>query len=261
MSLLRRNVPKLGAKSMANPEHEARLRTNRAEWNSWREGYHHRPDLECGTFEDLDLSGYNLSHTKLRGAVFRRCKLSGAMFESADLKKTSFSEIKCTVRADFSRAVMNSTTMTICQWQNTKFDDAKLKAGAFEECKFVNDCTFPRVDLNGAHFRDCTFEKCAFNGADLTRVVFEIGPSLAAEQANRVNCCIFTDASLAAADMRGAVGYQFDHNNIQGTLIAPHALDDWSILRRTYTGTRLIFNLIFLACFFAPIVAKTLLGQ
>jgi uncharacterized protein YjbI with pentapeptide repeats len=96
---------------------------------------------------------------------------------------------------------------------------------------------------------DCSLWKCKFPNAKLIRARFNTG--------NKMHCCVLTEADFTAADLRGLVGYQFDHNNVQGTLVAPRAQDDWSMLRGSYSGARLIFNLIFLALFFAPVVAKT----
>src|SRR5205807_1823971 len=96
---------------------------------------------------------------------------------------------------------------------------------------------------------DCLLWKCKFPNAKFVGAHFNTG--------NKMHRCVLTDADFARADLRGLLGYRFDHNNVQGTLIAPRAQDPWSKLRRSYTGSRLIFNLIFLVLFFAPVVAKT----
>ncbi|HEY2170150.1 MAG TPA: pentapeptide repeat-containing protein, partial [Candidatus Angelobacter sp.] len=233
---------------MANAEHERLLRSGVNFWNSWREIYREIPDLSEAVFQKLDLTSVNLSQVDLRGVEFRDCVLTSASFESANLQGAKFGGIKSAKQADFLNAKLNGSKMIGCKWRNSSFNNANLIETHIEECKFYN-CAFLFTEVMKANWSDCLLCKCDFSDAKLSGDHFDTG--------NRMCCCVLTNADFAGADLRGLVGYQFDHNNIQGTLVAPRASDDWSVLRRDYTGTRLIFNLIFLAFFFAPVVAKT----
>jgi fluoroquinolone resistance protein len=238
---------------MANAEHENLLWSGVNCWNSWRKNYRQIPDLSEAVFERLDLTSANLSHVDLRGAEFRDCVLTSASFESADLQGAKFGGIKSAEQVNFLYAKLSRNKITGCKWRNSSFNNANLVGTSIEECKFY-DCTFLYTELMKANWSDCLLCRCNFSDAKLSGDHFTGTFGL---YGNTMRCCVLTNADFAGADLRGLVGHQFDHNNIQGTLVAPRAPDDWSVLRRTYTGTRLIFNLIFLAFFFAPVVATT----
>jgi uncharacterized protein YjbI with pentapeptide repeats len=224
------------------------LRENVNDWNNWRKACLEIPDLSKAVFHKLDLTNANLSHVDLRGAEFHDCLLGSASFESAQLQDVKFGSIKCSDQVNFLYAQMSRSRMMNCKWRNSSFNNAICVKATIEECKFYS-CNFVFAELTEADWSDCLLQKCNFRDAKLIGARFNTG--------NTMHCCVLTDADFAAGDFRGLFGCQFDHNNVQGTLVAPRAQDDWSKLRRSYTGSRLIFNLIFLAFFFAPVVAKT----
>jgi uncharacterized protein YjbI with pentapeptide repeats len=240
---------------MANAEHEARLLSDVEGWNHWRANYAGAPDLSGAVFEDEDFTGADFSHVDLQRATFRDCVLISASFESAKLQGTNFSGITRADHVDFSRAVMNGARLTRCEWRNACLSDTYLVRSCMEESKFC-DCDFLLAKLMNAGWYDCFLDGCELIGANLSDCCFVPSTSGSSEHANKMSQCTLTNANLAGADLRGVAGYQFDHNHIRGALVAPRATDEWSVLRRTYTGSRLIFNLIFLACFFAPVLAK-----
>lgn len=241
---------------MANPEHETILRAGVECWNQWRTTYPGAPDLRAAVFENLDLRGVNLSHANLQEVAFRGCQFTSANFESAELQCAEFSGISLAEHVVFSRAKMDGIKFIRCIWKYTLFIDVYLTNARLEEGRFL-DCDFSSASLIKVHCLDCMMSGCIFREANLSGCRFEPAEFGTPVQANTMYRCVFTNADLTGADLRGVVGYQFDHNNIQGTVITPRALDDWSVLRRTYTGSRFIFNLIFLLFFFAPVVAKT----
>jgi hypothetical protein len=65
-------------------------------------------------------------------------------------------------------------------------------------------------------------------------------------------------AEFTDTDFRGAQGYQFDDNLLSRVILSPNASDQWSTLRRSYTGGRFGINLMFLVLFFLPIVMKAM---
>jgi uncharacterized protein YjbI with pentapeptide repeats len=240
---------------MANAEHEKFFQGNITCWNEWRKAHLEiLPDLSTAVFENLDLTGINLSQVDLRGAVFRNCVLKSANFESANLTGATFSGITSAKEASFLYAVMRENEITNCKWHKVCFNNTDISATSIVECEFDN-CELLSTNLMGVNWSNCLLSNC--NLEDATLRVDHFDPGAAGLSGNTMQSCILTNADFAGADLRGLVGHQFDHNNIQGTLMAPRAPDEWSVLRRAYTGTRLFFNLIFLACFFAPVVAKT----
>ena len=64
-------------------------------------------------------------------------------------------------------------------------------------------------------------------------------------------------ADLEGADLTDAKGLTLNENNIRNARFSPNADDDWSVLRRTYTGARLLFHVLLMLAFFLPFVAKT----
>src|SRR5262249_32922371 len=72
----------------------------------------------------------------------------------------------------------------------------------------------------------------------------------------------FEGALVPHADLRGsdrpdAAGLALSESNIRNARFSPNADDDWSVLRRTYTGARLLFHVLLMLAFFLPFVAKT----
>ncbi len=53
------------------------------------------------------------------------------------------------------------------------------------------------------------------------------------------------------------VGLRLDETRTRNSRFSARAADPWSKLRRSYTGPRMAFNLIFLAAFFVPFFLKT----
>jgi uncharacterized protein YjbI with pentapeptide repeats len=51
-------------------------------------------------------------------------------------------------------------------------------------------------------------------------------------------------ADLEGAELTNAKGLTLNENNIRNARFSPHADDDWSVLRRTYTGARLLFHVL-----------------
>jgi hypothetical protein len=65
-------------------------------------------------------------------------------------------------------------------------------------------------------------------------------------------------ADLEGADLRGTNSLIISCNFVKGAQFDTRATDPWWVLRRTYSGPRLIFNLLFLAAFLSPYIVKVL---
>ena len=65
-----------------------------------------------------------------------------------------------------------------------------------------------------------------------------------------------SEVLLDEADIRGARGIVLDSTRIRNARFSPTAKDPWSVLRKSYTGPRLILNYIFLIAFMVPYILK-----
>lgn len=95
---------------------------------------------------DADLSGANLSFTRLYGSVFVGTKLNGASFDLAALDGSTF---------------MHTTI------SNTTFRHARLK-GSYWDNVVVNDSDFLQADLSLASLYGVKFNRVVMAGTDLT---------------------------------------------------------------------------------------------
>src|SRR5215813_9085597 len=144
---------------MANVEQEKLLRRDVKCWNNWRKDHLEiRPDLREAIFEDLDLTGINLSQVDLRDAVFRNCVLISANLESAKLKGATFSEINLAQEANCLYANMREAKITNCELQRICFNNADLSGTEIVECKFY-DCEFLSTSLTGVNWSNCLLSK------------------------------------------------------------------------------------------------------
>ena len=99
------------------------------------------------------------------------------------------------------------------------------------------------ADLSGADLRGADLTEAHLAGADLSHADLH-------------------DARLSEADLEGANLWQargavFDTTCLRSARLSPRAADPWSTLRRSYTGPKLLFNLLFLVAFILPYAART----
>lgn len=97
-----------------------------------------------------------------------------------------------------------------------------------------------RADLRGANLRGASIDdkESDLRGCDFRE-------------------CDVSEALLDQADMRSVRGLVLDSTRVRNARFSPTAGDPWSVLRRSYTGPRLGFNIILLLLFVTPYVAKT----
>jgi uncharacterized protein YjbI with pentapeptide repeats len=150
----------------------------------------------------------------------------------------------------------NRATLT-----NVQFKTGFLRCAKFGACKEMVKTTF--VDLR---LIDCDFTGASASQCDFTGATFE-GQKTRLWKTKLQDCILFGavfdrvdmfEADLTRADLREATGYQFDDNQARSVILSPDAVDHWSVLRRAYTGSRFVFNLLFLVIFFAPLGFKAL---
>lgn len=132
-----------------------------------------------------------------------------------------------------------------------------LRGAALREADLVD------ADLRGADLRRADLTNAKLNGADLSPLPRPTAPPTPTDLTD----ADLTGADLSGADLKGAIligtncsraklearNLCFDHTLTRDAYLAPNASDLWSVLRRRYTGPRMVFNLVFLAAFFLPL--------
>lgn len=217
-----------------------------ADWNLWREKNPTiKPDLSGLDFtlyrstiyriwdaqtKRLDLHDVDFSDTNLARCNLSCADLSNASLRTSDLTSANLSGASIWY-VDFYGASAEEANLSGVQGGGIELIRANLNRADLSSSKIV-DSDFSEASCEGASFKDATL-------ADST----------------------FTKAYLHASDLSGAYlhgvdGLEVDRCRIGGTVFPPHANDQWSVLRRTYTGPNMFINLILLVGYFVPMLAK-----
>jgi hypothetical protein len=130
------------------------------------------------------------------------------------------------------------------------FGRSTLKSVIFYDKLVLEKCKLPNAELES-----CRFDEGVFNCSDLSRAKFrrvnfrgvDFGYS-SVQFAEFENC-----------DLRDARRLRFDDNLLLHSTLSPYIREPWSRLRRSYTGPKMAFNLIFLATFFTPLLLSSFL--
>ena len=128
------------------------------------------------------------------------------------------------------------------EWQHENLSELDLRYSNFANANL----TFG--NLRSANLRDSDFRDAELTGANLR------GANL---NGSNFEGAVMWHADLEGADLTDAKGLTLSETNIRNARFSPNADDDWSVLRRTYTGARLLFHVLLMLAFFLPFVAKT----
>ncbi|MFN3240892.1 MAG: pentapeptide repeat-containing protein [Planctomycetota bacterium] len=115
----------------------------------------------------------------------------------------------------------------------------------------LSHATLSHADLSNANLTAASLQgadlaKANLSGANLTRATLS-GADLSCTDLRGAN---LKHADLSEADLRRPpIGLILDCQDIRGTRFSPRAPDPWSVLRREYTGPRLLFHLLLLVAF------------
>ncbi len=119
-----------------------------------------------------------------------------------------------------------------------------------------------KADLRLANLSGAQLSMADLRGADVSQADLS-GADLSIANLSKANLMMAVMrgaklrlAKLRSADLRSTKGIILDGNNIRGAHFDARAKDPWSILRRTYTGPKLIFNVLLLIAFLIPYVSK-----
>ncbi|MEM7244998.1 MAG: pentapeptide repeat-containing protein [Acidobacteriota bacterium] len=202
---------------MANPEHLAKLREGVDTWNQWRQ---ENPNVKP------ELAGARLVWMDLS-----KCNLSATDLSAATLGGATLSE------ANLSAARLSGAELS----------EANLR-GASLMVAHLSRARLVEADLTNANLTGADFTGADLRGADLTEAVVS---------ATKFRWAKLTLAKLAGVDLDTAHGVLLDRNELLGMKFRPRCRDLWSVLRRNYTGPRLLFHLLLLVAFVGPYAAET----
>jgi hypothetical protein len=142
-------------------------------------------------------------------------------------------------------------------FSHTCFEDTEVKS-----CNFVH-CNFFSTNLDGVKFTDCQFDSVDFASSTLLHLTLErcLFNFCFFRGAKRVRYFSFggahlVDCDLTGVDLQFCDGFVLDNTVTPGIRLPLRSDDPWSQLVRSYTGAKLLFNFLFLAAFFTPLIIK-----
>lgn len=141
-------------------------------------------------------------------------------------------------RADLKGFNLRGRNLNGYELRGVDFQEANLRKGLLRSN--LRGALLLRADLRGADLNGAWLDdkETDLRGADC-------------------RAADFAEALLDEADLRSVKGIILDSSRVRNARFSATANDPWSILRRAYTGPRLVFNFLILLVFLAPYAAKT----
>lgn len=223
-------------------------------WNHWRS---ENPNAEIPDLKQADLGGVHLEGANLANINLERANLFQAHLEKAVLRKAHL-EGACLFgayleKADLSEAHLEGSELLDADLRNANLFNAHLERANLGDADFEGrelaypedvkstveliggPILYPNVEarLDGTYLRGAHLEETAFlvRGGD-SHLWDSLWPFF-------------------------PIPYKLDRTHTRNTRFHPRARDPWSILRRYYTGTNMVFVLLFTLVAFSPVIAKT----
>ncbi len=120
---------------MANPEHVAKLKEGKTEWNAWRATSDENPNLSGVELEGYALHGYNLRSADFSGAELTRVSFRGTVCDDCSFERATlgnaifdFAELK---RSNFKDSLVMFTIFHRCNLDESDFSAARVSNSAF----------------------------------------------------------------------------------------------------------------------------------
>lgn len=178
--------------------------------------------------------------------AFAGAQLAGAELAGQDLSG-----------ADLSRAELTGADLAKSTLRGCRLDHADLSGASLWEAD-LSGADLTRADLTRADLSLASGTRVVCRGANMTSArLWEADlPRIDLSDA-RLEGASLERARLEEANLRGATSYRLDDTLTRGARFSPNARDPWSVLRRNYSGPRLLFHLLLLVAFFLPYVGRT----
>jgi hypothetical protein len=121
----------------------------------------------------------------------------------------------------------------------------------------LNEAILLGAKLNKSVLSQANLSRAIMNEADLGGAEL-LETNLSGAQLNAANLsgAGLGRADLTDTDLTDVRGLEVDSCRIVHTRFSPNANDKWSKLRRTYTGPKLVLNLLLMMLFFTPLIIK-----
>jgi hypothetical protein len=184
------------------------------------------------TGKRADLSGAELQGADLRRANLDKANLSGAQMDEADLTDASLEW------AHLRGAHLNGAHLSGANLRRASLARVHLKRTNLQRVNLEG------AYLQGAHLEEADLTDARLEGADLTGAHLE-GAKL-------------REANFSLSDLREVEGLRLDSSIVRQATFSPWAADPWSVLRRNYTGGKLLFHLLLLSVFILAYASKAM---
>ena len=234
---------------MANPAHESIIKQGVIAWNQWRsQNPSVTPDLSKASLSGLSLAGANLSHTNLVGCFLGGhytlqnqyvpgVDLSNADFTGADLRTAQLYDTK------LSGAVFENANMREVWLGRVHLLSGNVIAGADASGAIFNRADMTRAKLEGVNVDRAEFVGTSLNGADL---------SFASLIGSTVSGADLTQALLLEADFTNAdlvdtqlVGAMMVRTNLEGARMegcSVYGVSVWDVQGRPREQTNFLIT-------------------
>jgi len=213
---------------MANPEHVEIVGRGKDAIADW---VHLNPDKQ------LDVNAADLSESDLRDA-----NLSGANLSHANLRKADLSGANLN-GANLAGAILDDATVVSSDLSNTNLSNASLLGANF------SDSSLDIAVLNGADLRHANLSDASLIAADLRRATLT-GTNLSRASLYRLRM----DSWRFDWIWRTNFWFKLDRTHIRNTRFDASSCDPYSILRRAYTGPKLMFVFFFTVIALLPLI-------
>lgn len=177
---------------MANPEHEAAVRSGRENYEKWRQigqNSNVELDLRGGRFADADFTDYDLRKSNFAGADLsgatlvaanlRDCILDGANLQRANLARAQLDNASL-IESNFNGANLIKATLDSVRAVNASFVSANLD-WAMVTNSFLIGATFEGSSLFSANFHSSKLVGASLKNASCRRARFESAELISAK--------------------------------------------------------------------------------
>ena len=228
-------------------------------------------DLKSADLAGCDLSGIDLSGAELSQANLSESRLAKTNFDSADLTYADLSKSiahnASMKNANLDYSTLKQANLSYVDFQNASakfanFNSSLMLAANFEGANlhhsFMKECKLSGTNFSGAILDDAFLPEAYllrtnFKKANLTDANF----SNAKMSESKLEDAILKGVDFTSADFRDVkTDVWFDDNQIDKLKCRSNAKHPWFILRRSYTGPKLLFLLLFSVIAFSPIFGK-----
>ena len=211
---------------MANKEQLAILKQGVAAWNKWREeNPDAKIDLSGESFEDINMSGINLSNADIRGAIFLKCKLERSNFRNADARSSK----RYSTATNFHCSDLTCSTFENAIFSTTILSDTILNGTSIMGVKEVNEDD-PFIEFELPDFFNC-YENTILADSNVRKLLMHGSAQGLSLERKNLQGAYLVKFDLRNTDLRGTDLRQADLSraDITGAKLYNSARENWII--------------------------------